>query len=122
MDFTHKYRNHISKIVLIPIIMLLLVSLDLKTWVWAGQSGECYLKKVVDYQDRELEHSIFTGLGSRLNLKDVSQLKQVQDTGFIADIIGFVLFPLIFFIWIDQSKILCKRRYTLVSLCVRKNE
>lgn len=117
-----KYRNskYIARINLVPLVFILLLTLNFK--IWGGTYSEGQFKKIKNNQSKELEYCTLSNTDNRVNLKADVEIKQLLDTDFSGIFINCVLLSFIPFIWIYRSELFCKRRDTLVSLCVRMDD
>lgn len=120
MEFAYRNRKHIARITLVSLVCILLLALNFK--ILGGTYSQGDIKKVIANQLKELEYCILSNNANMENVNDSAQIKQLSDTGFIGIIIDCVLLYFTLFISIYRSKLFCKRRYTLVYLCVRKDE
>jgi hypothetical protein len=120
MKFIYKNRKHIARILLANIVFILLLAFNFK--VWGGSYSEGSLQDIIIHESKELEHCILLNNDNKENVKVDVQIKQLLDAGFANIIIDFILLSFIHFIYICRSKLFYKKRYTLVSLCVRMDD
>jgi hypothetical protein len=120
MEFTYRNRKHIARINLIPLVFILLFTLNFK--ILGGTYSEDQLKKIKKNQSKELEYGTLSNTNNKVNLKIDVEIKQLLDTDFSDIIIDCALLSFIPFIWIYRSELFCNRRDTLVSLCVRMDD
>lgn len=120
MEFAYRNRKYITRITLVSLAFILLLLLNFKVLVGTYSQGN--LNNIIPNQLKELEYCILSNNANIINVNDSAQIKQLSDTGFIGIIIDCVLLLFTHSIWIYRSKLFCVRRYTLVALCVRKDE
>lgn len=120
MKFVYKNRKYVARILLVNIVFILLLAFNFK--IWGGAYSEGSLQDIINHESKELEHCILLNNDNKENVKAVVQVKQLLDVGFANIIIECLLLSFIQFIYICRSKLLYKKRYTLVSLCVRMDD
>lgn len=120
MEFAYRNRKYITRITVVSSVLILLLLLNSK--ILSGTYSQGNLKKIIPNQLKDLEYCILSNSANIINLNDSAQIKQLSDSGFIGTIIYCILLLFTYSIWIYRSKLFCIRRYTLVSLCVRKDE
>ena len=119
MEFTYK-RRKCTAAILISLVFTFLLALIF----WGGVYSEGGPEQTIIHQSKEVEHCILLN-NSNENVNTAVHVKQLFNTGFIGIIPGCIFLsflPFIYFICVCRSKLFCKRKHTLVSLCVRIND
>jgi hypothetical protein len=115
MEFTYQNKKHISRILLLMVILLL--SFNFKIYTRADNEGN--LNETIVNQSKEFKYNILSNDDNKEKVKVAVQIKQLLDavfTGISIDSVTLLFTP---FILIYRSKFFFERKDTLVSLCVR---
>lgn len=119
MKSIYRNKKYIARIALISLVFIFLLALSFK--IFSGNSNKADIKKLRVNNLKVVEYCIPSD-SSKQNVNSIDQNKQLFDIGFTGIIIGSAILLLTYFIRINRGKLFCKRRYTLVSLCVRMDE
>lgn len=120
MESTYRSKKRIIRITYIPLVLILFLALNNFT-VSSGTYPNCG-GLITGNQSIGFNHIILTDTYSWENIKDTYSREHVKNTGAASTIDNCIFLLLIIHIWRYKSILLWRRRYTLVSLCVRLDE
>lgn len=122
MESTYRSKKRITRIAYIPLVFILFLALNNFTVSSGTSPNGGSLEVITGSQSTVLNHTILTDTYSWENIKAAYSREHVKSTGANGTVDDCIFLLLICLIWRCKSILLWRRRYTLVSLCVRMDE
>ncbi|WP_088228670.1 hypothetical protein [Desulfosporosinus sp. FKB] len=121
MTLIYRSKKCLTRIALIPLAFILFLAVNVT--VSSGTSSNSVDHEgITSSQSIVLNHTFLTDTYGWEKIKDTYSRDNIKGIGSGGRVDILFSLPLLCLIWKNKSKLLWRRNYTLVSLCVRMDE